>query len=379
MPASKRCVERLAAAVVILVMVLLPAAAFAHKASDSYLTIGPVRDGAADLRWDIALRDLDLALDLDADRDRRLRWGEVRSRLPEIAAYAEAALVFERGDCRFALHPLGVETRSDGNYLAMAARLQCPTGGMTRIAYRLLGELDPTHRGLLRVDHGDGTSAALSLDPNDGEQALPAAGSSGFAAFFADGVHHILVGYDHLLFLLCLMIPAVLRRDRDGWCLVRAPRDALLPLLKTVTLFTLAHSVTLALASLDIVRLQPRWVEAAIAVSIVLAAAHNLRPRWPGAEPVLAFGFGLVHGFGFANALSGLSLPPGGFALALLGFNLGVEAGQLLVVAAATLMLVALGGQRRIAPALLPAASYAAITVGAIWAVERVFELTIIS
>ena len=361
---------------------LLPAIASAHKASDSYLTIGPLRDGAADLRWDIALRDLDLALDLDADRDRRLRWGEVRGRLPEIAAYAEAALVFDRGDCRFALHPLGVEPRSDGNYLAMAARLQCPRGGMKHIDYRLLGALDPTHRGLLRVDHGDGTSAALSLDPNDGEQALPAAGSSGFPAFFADGIHHILIGYDHLLFLLCLMMPAVLRRDRDGWHLVKAPRDALLPLLpllKTVTLFTVAHSVTLVLASLDIVRLPPRWVETAIAVSIVLAAAHNLRPRWPGAEPVLAFGFGLVHGFGFANALAGLSLPPGGFALALLGFNLGVEAGQLLVVATATLVLLALGGQRRVARLLLPAASYAAIAVGAIWAVERVFELAIIS
>ncbi|MCB1909727.1 MAG: HupE/UreJ family protein [Rhodocyclaceae bacterium] len=377
MPCTRRC--RDAAATILVLVLLLPAIALAHKVSDSYLTIGPVRDGEAELRWDIALRDLDLALDLDADGDRRLRWGELRARLPEIMAHAAAALAFDQGECPVAFHTLGIETRSDGNYLAMGAPLRCPAGGPTSVGYRLLGDLDPTHRGLLRIDRGDGTTAALSLDPNGGEQRLPTAGGSGLAAFFADGLDHILIGYDHLLFLLCLMLPAVLRRGRDGWRLVDAPRDALLPLLKTVTLFTIAHSVTLALASLEIVRLPPRWVEAAIAVSIVLAAVHNLRPRWPGAEPALAFGFGLVHGFGFANVLAGLSLPPSGFALALLGFNLGVEAGQLLVVATATLVLLTLGGRRHVARVLMPTASFAAIAIGGIWAVERVFDLAIIS
>ncbi len=379
MPASKRCVERLAVAVA-LTLALLPAIAFAHKASDSYLTVGPLRDGEAELRWDIALRDLDLALTLDADGDRRLRWGEVRVRLPEIASHAGAALQLNRGECSFALHPLGIEPRSDGNYLALGARLHCPGGVLRSVDYRLLGGLDPTHRGLMRVDGGNGEITALSLDPNGGERRLAGEHGSIVTAFFGDGFEHILIGYDHLLFLLCLMLPAVLRRDADGgWRLVTTPRDALLPLLKTVTLFTLAHSVTLALASLEIVRLPARWVEAMIAVSIVLAALHNLRPRWPGAEPALAFGFGLVHGFGFANVLAGLSLPPTGFALALLGFNLGVEAGQLLVVSAATMVLLVLGRQRHFARLLMPAASSAAIAVGGLWAIERVFDLAIVS
>ncbi|MCB1915859.1 MAG: HupE/UreJ family protein [Rhodocyclaceae bacterium] len=363
----------------LLLLLLLPAIAWAHKASDSYLTIGPLRDGEATLRWDIALRDLELALALDADDDRRLRWGELRPRLPEIVAHAGAALQINRGECPLALRALGIEPRSDGNYLALGARLRCPGGALRSIDYRLLGALDPTHRGLLRIERADGEIAAWSLDPNGETRALAAAGGAGVASFFGDGLAHILIGYDHLLFLLCLMLPALLRREAAGWRPVASAREALVPLLKTITLFTLAHSVTLALASFEIVHLPARWVEAAIAISIVLAALHNLWPRRPGGEPALAFGFGLVHGFGFANVLAGMSLPPTDFALALLGFNLGVEAGQLLVVAIATMLLLALARYRRIARVLMPAASFAAIGIGGLWAIERLFEVALVS
>ena len=142
-------------------------------------------------------------------------------------------------------------------------------------------------------------------------------------------------------------------------------------MLVTVSLFTLAHSITLALATLGLVRLPPAWVEAAIAASIVLAAGLALRGQGQRREAWLAFAFGLVHGFGFANVLVGLELPAGAFALALAGFNLGVEAGQLLVVGLALGVFFALPGRGRLAPRLMPVGALAAMGLGGVWLVER--------
>jgi hydrogenase/urease accessory protein HupE len=149
----------------------------------------------------------------------------------------------------------------------------------------------------------------------------------GAGSFFALGVEHILIGFDHLLFLLAL----VLRGGR------------LWSLLKIVTAFTIAHSITLALAALDVVNLPSRLVEATIALSIAYVAAENLflrqtvSHRW-----AVSFLFGLVHGFGFSSVLRELGLPTEGLVWSLLSFNLGVEAGQALAVAVALPLLLAL-------------------------------------
>ncbi|MCB1886086.1 MAG: HupE/UreJ family protein [Rhodocyclaceae bacterium] len=353
-------------------LVLLPSLATAHKASDSYLVLTAGPGEAQTLRWDLALRDLDLALDLDRDGDRVLRWGELRPQLDAIAAHAadSLALLAAGGQpCALTLTPRGLEARSDGNYLVLAGDAACP-GGLQGIDYRFLASRDPTHRGLLRQDDGGATSVR-PLDPNAGPQALAAAGESHFTAFVGEGVHHILIGTDHLLFLLCLLLPAIIHRQPGGWRLAPRPRAALGRVLVTVSLFTLAHSITLALAALGLVRLPPALVEAAIAASIVVAAAGNLRSSSRLHAPWLAFGFGLIHGFGFANVLDGLALPPGQFATALLAFNLGVEAGQLAVVALAVAVVFGLPWRARLVPHLMPAGSLAAMAIGGWWLVER--------
>ena len=355
----------------------MPSPALAHKASDSYLFVETGDDGAGTLRWDIALRDLDQALGLDRHGDRLLRWGEVRERLPTIIDYASARLLLNGGACTYRLAPLGIETRIDGAYLALAAELACK-GGLRAIDYRLLAELDPTHRGLLRLDAGSAAPLSRSLDPNAGRQVLQASGAP-VGGFFADGLHHILIGYDHMLFLLCLLLPAVLRRTPQGWTLVDARGRALWPLAKTITLFTIAHSLTLALATLDIVRLPPRLVETGIAASIVLVAVHNLRPLWRRGEAPLVFAFGLIHGMGFANVLAEMSLPPGELTLALLNFNLGVEAGQLLAVGTAAALIFALRARAGLVQRLMPACSMLAIAIGGLWLIERSFDLRLIS
>src|SRR5262249_20126574 len=141
-------------------------------------------------------------------------------------------------------------------------------------------------------------------------------------------------GFDHILFLLSLLLPSVLVRQRSAWQPVSGLRPAFAEVFKVVTAFTLAHSITLSLATFGVLTPPSRWVESAIAASVLVAALGNLfafpsRQRW-----AIAFAFGLIHGFGFAAVLSDLGLPHQVLLLGLLGFNLGVEAGQMLIVAA---------------------------------------------
>ncbi len=149
----------------------------------------------------------------------------------------------------------------------------------------------------------------------EAEQAEP----MGFTALVTEGCMHILSGWDHVLFLIALL----------------AVGGTFWHLLQIVTAFTVAHSITLALAYLDVVRLDASIVEPAIAATIVFVAVENLWLREPSRRWVLTFGFGLVHGLGFAGFLSGLALPPDQLVVDLLAFNLGVELGQVAIVAAA--------------------------------------------
>ncbi|OAK61477.1 hypothetical protein A3K87_21390 [Variovorax paradoxus] len=384
-----------ALAMLVLVSLLLGAApAHAHKASDAYLHLQRKGD-TIDLRWDIALRDLDAMLDLDTNADRKLSWGEVRTRLPDIRAYALARLRLQQGQCVLAeAQPPAVEDRIDGAYLVLRLQAPCKAGAALDIDYRLFREVDPTHRGLLRMEAEDAASAqptVRSLDPSAGPVSLPWPGNAGEAGaagtdaaaqadggFFRDGIHHILIGYDHILFLICLLLPAVLRRRADGWEPVLAWREAVWPMLGIVTMFTIAHSITLALAGLKIVTISPRIIEPGIAITIMLAAVDNIYPVLRGRRKLFSFLFGLIHGFGFAGALAELDLPLRDFVIALLQFNLGVEAGQLMVVAVVLVALLALRNWQRYPPLVLRGGSALAVLVAAIWLGERVFDVKVL-
>ena len=155
----------------------------------------------------------------------------------------------------------------------------------------------------------------------------------GFASVFRLGIRHIAEGTDHLLFLLALLLPAPLMVSGWRWAGFADVRHSLLRILKIVTAFTVGHSMTLALAVSGLVRVPSRPVEVLIAVSILVSAAHALRPLFPGREAVIAAGFGLVHGLAFATTLEGLGLGSWERVASILAFNMGVETMQLVVVA----------------------------------------------
>jgi hypothetical protein len=357
----------------------MPAAA--HKPSDSYLNVDAPGAPGAPLhgRWDIALRDLDYAIGLDADSDGRITWDELRRRHADIAAYALARLRIARGGqaCRLSAGSQLVDQHTDGAYTVLPITAVCPAGGALEFDYRLFADIDPQHKGLLSVA-GGGAPRTLVLGSSQPHAVLEQGSAQGFLGFVRHGIWHIWIGYDHILFLLSLLLPAVLVWREHAWRAVAAPRAALLDVLRIVTAFTLAHSITLSLAALGIVALPSRWVESAIALSVLLAALNNLRPITHGKRWAAAFAFGLVHGFGFASVLGDLGLQSGALAVSLVGFNLGVEIGQLAIVAAFLPLAWAARRSWFYRRVVMLGGSSLIMLVAAIWLGERLFDLRLL-
>jgi hypothetical protein len=199
-----------------------------------------------------------------------------------------------------------------------------------------------------------------------------------FLSYGREGVWHIWIGYDHILFLVSLLLPAVLLRERHRWLPVARFPDAFWDVFKIVTSFTVAHSITLSLAALGVIALPSRLVESAIAASVLLAALNNLLPVVGGRRWAVAFGFGLIHGFGFASVLAELGLPRAALVPALVGFNLGVEAGQLGIVAAFLPFAYALRASWFYRRVVLAGGSAAIASVATVWLLERALNLKLL-
>jgi hypothetical protein len=181
-----------------------------------------------------------------------------------------------------------------------------------------------------------------------------------------------------VLFLICLLLPSVMRRTAQGWQPVDSLAQAVWPAAGIVTAFTLAHSITLALAATGAVSLKPAFIEPAIAVTIVLAAFDNVKQIFGGRRALVTFAFGLIHGFGFAGVLAELNLPPSQFAWALFQFNVGLELGQLLIVAVVITMLFAMRRGVHYSSWFIRGGSVTAMIVGGLWLVERTANVSIL-
>ncbi len=326
-------------------MALLPGLAQAHSSSNSYLLLEQ-RGSELVLRADMNLRDVDLLFDLDRDRDGQVTWAETAERSSELQAWLDQGLQLrsDAGACSLQPAPLLASERADGIYLSAESAIRCPaaTAGLT-LRYQLIFERDNLHRGLIRIQT-DALQTSAVLSPDQPELRL-VPGSNGSAEgtgntllrYIQEGVWHIWIGLDHILFLLSLLLLAPLQRQR-GWLLNwparEALRSSLMDVVAVVTAFTVAHSLTLALALTRVVEPPRAIVETLVALSVVLAALNNLMGWFALERWRMAFVFGLIHGFGFATALIDLNLPGSQLALALGGFNIGVELGQLAIVAA---------------------------------------------
>lgn len=189
------------------------------------------------------------------------------------------------------------------------------------------------------------------------------------------GIVHIAIGYDHVLFLLTLLVTTVLIRRKDQWEPVPRWRDAIFNVLTVVTLFTIAHSVTLSLAALDILRLPGNLVESMIALSIVAMALANIFSWNRVGTRTALFCLGLLHGFGFASVLAPLNISQTTLVVSLFAFNLGVELGQLAIVAVVFTFLFKLRRWRLYVPVIVWGVSAVAIVIGLQWFIRRTFDV----
>ena len=359
------------------------AAAWAHSSSNSYLLLSE-REGVRMLRADVHLRDIDVVFDLDADRDGQVVWAEVDARSAELLTWLAQGLRVGSEATACALAPIDTQAseRADGVYLSTEWRVNCPpgvpeSGQSLALSYTLLFDRDNLHRALLRIDLPQVQSSAI-LSPERPQAALPTANPSTaevLGRYIVEGVWHIWIGIDHILFLLSLLVLAPLVPARHWvtrWQAEPKLRPAFMDVLAVVTAFTVAHSITLSLSVLQWLEPPASFIEPVIAISVVLAALNNLLGWLSVRRWRLAFVFGLIHGFGFANVLLDLGLPASQLAIALGGFNVGVELGQLAIVLVFFPLAWWLRHTAFYRWVVVVGGSVAIVVVGSVWTVQRV-------
>jgi len=350
--------------------------ALAHSTSTSYLLIEmPAGSAPVALRWDLSVHDIVWTVFIDQDFDGIVTWKEVLDARPSLEPSVLREISLARGGapCTLRFKDVALAERTGQNYLSVALTGDCPKEGLLAVSGSLFMTGDASQRVLLSAARGEEKIAGvLSPDaPVWNEPVRPSAWAS-FVRFVREGVWHVLIGYDHIAFILLLLLPAVLRSVDGQWRSAESLSQVARDIVTIVTAFTIAHSTTLALAVTGTVHLPTQPIEVAIAASIAFAGGLNLLPRLSGLRLPLAFGFGLVHGFGFANALREIDASGSALLPLLAGFNIGVELAQLAIVAAVLPLIYLARNRRWYTSGVLPLGSCALGAAGIVWLIQRI-------
>jgi len=366
----------------IAISLLWAATANAHQSGLSKLRLR-VEGAQVVGEWELHLHDARLALRLPPTLAPDSGLAELRA---HEAAYRDTmarklAIRADGKPCSLRVLPDSARWNPELGSLTLGLFADC--GGEPRtlgLRCDLLFDLDRNHRGFFSVEDDRVTHLGVFRAERDrdveitirhfrwGETTLE---------FIREGVWHIWAGFDHLLFLVALLLPAALVRSGAAWTPRAGFWETAGEVVKVVTAFTLAHSITLVFAFLGVIALPSRLVESAIALSVFAAAWNNLRPFLPGRTWWMALAFGLVHGLGFAGALGQLALPRQARGLALGAFNLGVELGQLAIVAAILPLLFAASRWRGYPRLVMGVGSLAIAWMAVVWFLERAFGIAL--
>lgn len=366
-------------------LTIWPQAALSHRQNESYVYFN-VTDAALSGRVETRLSDLDAAVDLDADDDGEVSRTELQANAQKAFAFFAERLALSHGGRAYPIvlreaTVLGTEAGAFAQLWFDVPDLS-PTPEAITVAYRPLADVvGPEHLGFALIEsntrlglEGNESRVSLVFDAAGGGQELSLVGDpllKVFRDFVIHGIWHIWLGFDHVVFLLTLLLPAVMRIQDGAWRPQADFRIAFWTVLKIVTVFTISHSVTLSLAALGVVELPSTLVEAVIAASIAAVALMNLFPSMHRRMLWVVFGFGLFHGFGFANVLAPLGLAPTQLAVGLAAFNIGVEIGQIAIVAAAFPVLWVLRRWSLYDFMTLKLGSLVMIGLAGVWLLER--------
>lgn len=371
----------------LLSLILIPAgAAQAHRLNESYIFLD-VEETKLSGRFEVRLEDLNKTFSLDENGDGEVSEQEYAVRSAEVQRYVESRLRFYHQQQE---HPVAVVGSRANDYgIAKFALIEFEVPTLKPVPLQVEVEYDylfdgfeDTHRGLLVIENNPRSGAvenekqvSLIFGPGEKRQLLHLDATPWKKVlydFIKHGIWHIWIGFDHILFIISLLLPSVMiLNSRRQWEAVGDFKSALLFVVKVITLFTVAHSVTLSLSALGIIKLPVRLVEAVIAASIIVVALNNIFPLYNRRIWIVVFVFGLFHGLGFANVLEPLGAERNSLLTALIGFNLGVEIGQLAIIAIVFPLLYLFRRWRYYQPVVLTFGSLALIAIASFWLIER--------
>lgn len=358
---------------------LMFAAAFsstasAHQLSTAYLELKTdsndpnVFSGV----WQMDVADLEYIINFDQNQDGDITWREVLDQKINLDAFVMSSLLASQNGSQCAMSLTGalqLTHRFNQPYLVMPIQLNCFDSGAITVQYQALFNDNPNHKAIAAINGQPFVFSAKQPDYQFDS------GSTGYMATFVEftyqGMLHIWKGLDHILFLVALLLTCVLVRHEGKWQENQSSKRIFTQTAWIVTAFTIAHSITLTATALDVINPNIQWVEVGIAISVLLAALNNV---WPVVLRLgwITFAFGLLHGMGFASVLGDLGLSQEYTVLSVLAFNLGVELGQLAILAVAIPLLLVVKPYQWYRKWLMPSGSLTIGLIALAWSVERI-------
>ncbi len=345
----------------------------AHQLSTSYISLDNTdNEKQYTGTWQINISDLEQQVALDVNQNTQISWGELKSQKTAINRYAKNTLSVLQNEqtCPLTITDnYQLDNHFNEAYLVLPLVFSCNTDADVTLTYRAFFNQDANHKVIVNVNQ---VSRVFTIDE---QQHTFTTGQSSYLTTFNQyvyqGVLHIWIGIDHILFLIALLLTCVLTRNDSHWQAIASKKHIIKHTAWIVTAFTLAHSLTLTATALNLVSPSSRWVELGIAISVLFAALNNV---WPVILRLgwLTFAFGLLHGMGFASVLGELGLSSDYQLLSILAFNLGVELGQLSILCIALPVLLTMRNKPIYIKWVMPIGSLAIAAMAILWCVERI-------
>ena len=370
----------------VVIFSIRPDSAFAHAKGEDYVFINVLKQ-SIEGEFQVNADDLREKLNYDISDTGEESIAKIRSNLSVLSEYIinNFSITPENGTTPYSIQFLdsGPEEAVEG-FIRYPFRIEfdeAPTA--LSVHHNMYYQNDKTHRGLLLLQYNVVTDknygeehTALLFSPSNQTQRLDLTQVSGLVGkkqMLKEGVWHIWIGIDHILFLVALLLPIVLLRAQNKWTPANSFFLSARKLLGVVTIFTIAHSITLLLAALDFIQLNSQLVESIIALSIILVALNNIFQWYQRGSIAIIFFLGLFHGLGFASVMGNLPFRMIDLTKMVVLFNIGVEVGQVAIVLVLFPLLYYVRASRFYVPVILNGGSALLVFIGGYWFIQRAF------
>lgn len=351
---------------------------FAHQSSLAFLNM-QIQEKQVKGNYKLAIEDALLLYNLDTNFDSKLQWKEVIGAQKELQTIIKSQLHFSSNSqvCNLDFEDVKLDYLHTNKYFHFDFLVECSKRvEILDIEYSLLFDKDSQHKMYFTLKDNENEYSSLftqDMMSKTIQLGSPAVFES-FIEFLKEGIIHIFIGYDHILFLLSLLLTSVLVYKNKVYSVEDSFKKTLFSTLKIITAFTLAHSLTLTLSVLGYISMESWMIEAVIALSIVIAAFNNIVVFMYKRLWVFIFIFGLIHGMGFATVLTELGLSTELKVLSLIGFNIGVEVGQVMIILLVVPLLFSIRKWSYYKVVVLQMFSALIILIGLYWLYERVLS-----